>query len=165
MAQAQPKVKKQQQANELQARYQNVVREVHSLPQDLLADLLHEIADTIREQTTIANGSDVETVTNGHHQRNDSTGAAAKQKAVMDDVVGTAEVQPSGFDLVIAQDGPMAEVTRMLKRGNLTDEERQQMKQMAYEAWRAMPPSNMPPPTNEEIKQMRDERRMKKYGR
>ncbi len=165
MVQAQPKGK-QQSASELQARYQNIVREVHNLPQNLLADLLHEIAEMMRGRAAEVNGNKVEAATNRHRQRNGSNRAAAPVPNVQAESAEDAEdEQLSGFELVIAQGGPMAEVARMLMRDHLTDEERQQMKQMAYEAWRAMPPSNVPPPTDEEIEQMRHERRMKKYGR
>lgn len=165
MVQAQPKGKKQQ-ASELQVRYQNVVREVHSFPQIMLAKLLHEIADVMGSQAPDSNGSKAEAVINGHRKRNGSNGVATLAPDVQSESAEDEESErPSGWDIVIAQGGPMAEVARMLKRGNLTDEERQQMKEMAYDAVISMPEPVEPPPTYEEAKEILHRHRMEKYGR
>jgi hypothetical protein len=166
MVQAQIQQKRRQRGDDAEARFQRVVSEVRALPPTMLADLLHEIADLMRGQVkrngqrNPRNDSDVaELATTGIEARRDQTngsGAAADE----------ADDEPmSGYDLVIAQGGPMAEVARMLKRGNLSEEERQQMKELAYEAVVSMPPPIEPPPTDEEVKQMLHEHLMEKYGR
>ena len=133
MVQIEPQARKKLRTDNVEARYQNIVREVHTLPQPMLASLLHEIADAMGSQALNSNGSTAEVAGNGHRQRNGSNGtsALATDVEIESDEDEEAE-RPSGYDIVIAGGGPMAEVARMLKRGNLTDEERQQMKQMAY---------------------------------
>ncbi len=162
MVQAQPKGRKRP-ASDVQARYQNIVREVHDLPRDMLTNLLHEIADAM---ATEASDHNVAASANGHHQRDGGNGSQpAQPDAPIARAVDNDEEQMSGWDLVITQGGPMAEVARMLRRGNLTAKEEQRMKELAYEAVISIPPPVEPPPTDEEVKQMLHEHRMKKYGR
>ncbi len=156
MVQIAPRRKGRQHDGGVEARFQDAIRMVDELPTTMLPKLVNHAMKRISHQLEVSQSPD---------DGRSHAATAASAEAYTGNRVGLAEEQPSGFDLVIAQGGPMAEVARMLQRDNLTDEERQQMKQTAYEAWRAMPPSNVPPPTDEEIEQMRDERRMKKYGR
>jgi hypothetical protein len=151
MVQAAPRPNRQA-SDDPEARLQEAIRIVDELPTAMLPRLVNHVMDTISQQLEAdqlpRNGSNA--MTTPHEVEN----------AIDDD-----EEQVSGYDLVIAGGGPMAEVARLLKRGNLTDEEQQRMKELAYEAVVSRPPANEPPPTIEEAKEMLRQHRMEKYGR
>lgn len=143
---------KSQQSEDAEARLQDAIRVVDALPPTMLPSLVNHVMGIMSRQmaynqSLISNGSNGMTT-------------PAEEETAPEDIE-----QMSGYDMVIAAGGPMAEVAQMLKRGNLTAEEQQRMKELTYEAVVSRPPPIEPPPTIEEAKEMLHRHRMEKYGR
>ncbi len=142
MVQTQPK-KRDQNGSELHAKYQAIVQDVDSLPPAMLASLASHIVDVITQQLSRREGEG-------------ASNPVAKLQSSVSRNGAEANRENTDFDELLAMS---------LRQNEMSEQEVRQMKLMAYEAWMALPPSDDPPPTDEEVEQLRHEHRMEKYGR
>lgn len=143
MVQAQQK-KHEQNGSTLDARLENVMREVDSLPTTMLPIVLRRIADRM-DQQDVDNGN---TITKTLRQ-----------------MLQEIEPKASIYQTLKAQGGPYAEMISLLEKGQLSDDEAQHLRELGHQQAIGLLADWRPAPTDEEVERVLNERVMERYGR